>query len=211
MKNKEITITKNSRFTISKNTEISECVEKYSYQNDSEFIRIAVELLLEFHKHKEKYQDPEKMIIFAKGIDPLITAEKKEQCLITLLVNSSQEELERFYFVIYQEKNKRGKDKVKRDKDKKMILLLGGELEPKVGYELANNGDIEYYRPITPEREEWQNLSTDDKEMLLMDLKQKRIDIEVKFPLSENSLDHRFSRIDRVIKEIADGITDDIE
>lgn len=211
MKNKEVTITKNSRFTISKNEEISKCVEQYSYQNDSEFIRIGVELLLRYHKHQEEYKDPEKMIIFAKEIDPLITAEKKEQCLTTLLVNSSQEELERFYFVISQERNKRVKDKVKRVKDKKMILLFGGEVEPKVGYQLANNGDIEYYRPITPESKEWQDLSTEDKKTLLIDLKQKRMDLEIKLPLSENSLDHRFSRIDRIINEISDGISDDLE
>ena len=70
MKNREPTITKNSRFSISKNEEISKCVEKYSYENDSEFIRIGVELLLNYHAHKEKYQDPDQMIQFAKEIDP---------------------------------------------------------------------------------------------------------------------------------------------
>ena len=212
MKNKEITVTKNSRFTISKNTEISECVEKYSYQNDSEFIRIAVELLLKFHKHQEEFKDPEKMIIFAKEIDPLITAEKKERCLTTLLLNSSPEELERFYFAISQERCKRVKDKTKRHKDKQFVLQWGGELEPKVGYVLRNVNDIECYKPITPDYKEWQDLSTDDKEVLLMDLKQKRVDLETIFPKPEDSSeDFHFRAIDFTIKKITEGIAEDIE
>jgi len=210
MKNKEPTITKNSRFTISKNEEISKCVEKNSYENDSEFIRIAVELLLEYHKHKEKYQDPEQMIQFAKEIDPLINEEKKERCLTTLLLNSSQEELERFYFVISQERNKRVKDNIKRAKDKRLILSEGGELEPKVGYVLGMTNYVEFYKPIRPDLEQWDDLSKEDKEVLLIDLKQKRIDLETLLPKPENSeIDHRFSRIDRLIEDITKGIEDD--
>ena len=212
MKNREPTITKNSRFSISKNEEISKCVEKYSYENDTEFIRIGVELLLNYHAHKEKYQDPDHMIQFAKEIDPLITAEKKEKCLTTLLVNSSQEELDRFYFVISQERNKRVKDKIKRAKDKKLILSVGGELEPKVGYCLRWNNDIEYYGPIEPNNKQWNDLSKEDKEILLIDLKQKRIDLKTLLPKPENSCeDYRFRRIDFIIDGITKGIEDDIE
>jgi hypothetical protein len=55
-------------------------------------------------------------------------------------------------------------------------------------------------------------LSKEDKEILLIDLKQKRIDLKTLLPKPENSCeDYRFRRIDFIIDGITKGIEDDIE
>ncbi|MGY5139866.1 MAG: hypothetical protein ACW9W9_00515 [Candidatus Nitrosopumilus sp. Bin_571-38] len=210
MKKKEPSITKNSRFSISQANKITEYVEKYSYENDSELIRIAVLLLMKYHDYEDKFEDYDERMKFAEEIDPLIKTEKKQKCLETILINSSDEELERFYFITSQERNDRAKNKIKNAKDERVILQAGGEFESKVGYVLSSMNGIKFYGPITPNHNEWNDLSKEDMNTLLLDLQKKRMDLETLLAKSENSSDdHRFSRIDRIIHDVEKGISDE--
>jgi len=210
LKKKEPSITKNSRFSISQASKITEYVEKYSYENDSELIRIAVLLLMKYHDYEDKFEDYDERMKFAEEIDPMIKTEKKQKCLETILINSSDKELERFYFITSKERNDRTKNKIKSAKDKKLILQSGGESESKVGYILGITNDVKFYKPITPDHNEWNNLSKEDKEMLLLELQKKRVDLETLLPKPENpSHDYRFSIIDRIIHKIEKGISDE--
>ena len=210
MKKKELSITKNSRFSISQSNKITEYVEKYSYENDSELIRIAVLLLMKYHDYEDKFNDYDERMKFAEEIDPLIKTEKKQKCLETILINSSDEELERFYFITSQERNDRAKNKIKNAKDERVILQAGGEFESKVGYVLSLTNDVEFYRPITPDYDAWNNLSKEDRETLLLDLQKKRMDLEILLAKPKNSSDvHRFLIIDRIIHDVEKGISDE--
>jgi len=210
LKKKEPSITKNSRFSISQANKITEYVEKYSYENDSELIRIAVILLMKYHDYEDKFEDYDERMKFAEEIDPMIKTEKKQKCLETILINSSDKELERFYFITSKERNDRTKNKIKSAKDKRMILQYGGESESKVGYVLGYVNDVKFYKPITPDYDEWNNLSKEDKEILLLELQKKRVDLETILTKPENpSNDYRFSTIDRIINKIEKGISDE--
>lgn len=212
MKKKELSITKNSRFSISQAEKITEYVEKYSYENESEFIRSAVLLLMKYHDYKDKFKDPEELMKFAQEIDPLIQTEKKQECMESLLINSSEEELERFYFVISKERHKRASDKNQSAKDKKLIIQEGGETEPKVGYRLSRFNNVEFYRPITPDENEWHDLSKEDKEVLLLDLEKKLMDLEsIKPKPYEHSGNERFLYLRGKIEKISKGISDEKE
>ena len=209
LKIKEHSITKNSRFTISQAEKISEYVKKHSYQNDSGFIRTAVELLMKYHDYQERFNDPDERMKFAQEIDPIIQTEKKQECLESLLINSSDKELERFYFVISQERNKRIKNKVKNEKEKMNILRCGGELEPKVGYRLSVLNNTEYFSPITPDYDEWEYLSKEDKENLLLELKQKLEYLESSEIGKSISPEIQFAFLKRKIDDISKGIYDE--
>lgn len=209
MKKKEPTITKNSRFSVSQAEKLSEYVEKYSYENDSEFIRIAVILLMRYHDYQDKFEDPNERMKFAQEIDPIIQTEKKQECMESLLINSSDKDLERFYFVVSQERNKRVKDEIKSKRDKMHILGCGGEIEPKVGYTLSISNDVEFYMPILPHNHEWEELSKDDKGNLLLELKQKLEDLENSEIRKDCPKEERFSRLKKIIGDISDKISDE--
>lgn len=213
MNKKELTTTKNCRFTFSQIEKIEELTEKYNFENISELIRESVFFFTKYLEHKEKYKDPEEMRKFAEEFDPIIKAKKNEDKMKILIGNYTDEDLERFYFICSQERNGRDKSKFQNAKDRKMILEQGGEFVPKVGYEQGSSNNVEFYRPITPDSKEWDNLSIEDKNHLKMELEEKLIKLKLT-PKSSNSWEreeNRFPRLRRIIEDITKRMSEEKE
>ncbi len=211
MKKKEYSVTKNSRFSISESEKIDELVEKYTFETVSELIRESVLFFIKYLEHKDKYKDPEEMRKFAEEFDPIIKAKKNEDKMKILIGDYTDEELEQFYFICSQERYGRIKNKLQSAKDKELILECGGELVPKVGYVLGVTNDIELYRPIKPDSREWDNLSQKDKEILLLELKQKLNKLD-SIPLKSNEMDYeRYPRLRRIVEDVTKRISEEKE
>ena len=93
-----------------------------------------------------------------------------------------------------------------------MCITAGGELVPKVGYTLrkmsSNGTEFEFYKPITPDyREDWENLSDNDKRILLDELREKRDKIPQRLEeLEYKSMMDPTTRLDYIINEISKSL-----
>lgn len=212
MNKKELSFTKNSRFSMYQIEKMDELTEKYNFKNVSELIRESVFFFIKYLEHKEKYKDPEEMRKFAEEFDPLIKAKKNEDKMKILIGGYTDEDLERFYFMCSQERKGRIKSKYQNTKDKEMILDRGGEIIPKIGYEQGCTNNIEFYRPITPDSKEWDYLSIEDKISLRIELEEKLIKREsIHQDPKDRSNPHRLFMLRKTIEDITKKISEEKE
>ena len=211
MKKNEKSIVVNFRVPVKLNEKIEEYIENNGYSSLSDFLRIACDQLMKYHDYEDRFNDPKVREEFIQKIDPEILKHNQDNAMIAHFQNLSEEELERFYYELTKERSQRQKNKIELNSQRKIMLRNGGEPEPKVGYALGITQDIEFYRPITPNSKEWGNLSKEDKNHLLKELKQKRADLETLLPEPEkNPPEYRFLILDRIIREINERIDDEL-
>ena len=184
----EVTKQQNVKFSQFQFEQIEKAIEKYpSFKNASEVIREGMKVFFKFLEIRNKFDDPNVSRKFVEETEQLLQAEKEFDRLQACIGKFTDEELERIFFVMSQERSSRVKTKVKTLEDNRYRLQNGGELEPKVGYRLVNhNNDYEFYEPIEPpnqyhDGEEWKELSEIDKITLRDELTVKLSELE-KYP-----------------------------
>jgi len=177
----EVTIQKNVKFTQFQFEQIEEAVTKYRFKNASEVIREGMKVFFKFLEIKDKFDDPNVSRKFVEETEQLLQAEKEFDRLQACIGKFTDEELERIFFVMSQERSSRVKTKVKTLEDNRYRLQRGGELIPKVGYKIINSNDGEFYQPIEPRDEEWKALSEMDKITLRDELTVKLSELQKKY------------------------------
>jgi Arc/MetJ-type ribon-helix-helix transcriptional regulator len=174
----EVTVNKNVKFSQFQFEQIEEAVTKYYFKNTSEVIREGMKVFFKFLEIKDKFEDPNVSRKFVEETEQLLQAEQGLDRLQACIGKFTDEELERYFFVMSQERNSRVQTKVKTLEDNRDRLQNGGELIPKVGYKLYNG---QFYAPITPHDDEWKELSEIDKITLREELTAKLSELE-KYP-----------------------------
>ena len=184
----EVTVNKNIKFTQFQMQQIEKAIADYNFKNVSEVVREGVKIFFKFLEIKDKFEDPNVSRKFVEETEKLLQAEKEFDRLQACIGKFTDEELERSFFVMSQERRSRIRNKVKTLEDHRERLQYGGELVPKVGYRLTNSNGNEYYRPIEPpdhrynDGEEWNELSELDKLTLRDELTIKLSELEKKYP-----------------------------
>ena len=184
----EVTVNKNIKFTQTQMQQIEKAIADYNFKNVSEVVREGVKIFFKFLEIKDKFEDPNVSRKFVEETEKLLQAEKEFDRLQACIGKFTDEELERSFFVMSQERRSRIRNKVKTLEDHRERLQYGGELVPKVGYRLTNANGNEYYRPIEPpdnrynDGEEWNELSELDKLTLRDELTIKLSELEKNYP-----------------------------
>ena len=202
----------NTRITIELNQIIEDLVKQKRYDSVSEFIRVGIDMLIKYHNYEHQMEDKEYREKFLSEIKPELLMDKLQSAIAESVANLSDEDFEMFAYAVSTERLTR-----KRHGDyeqKKMIECIrnGGELEARVGYKLGRTGSngtaFEFYKPITPDwKEDWDNLSDDDRTILLEELKEK---LE-KMPERLGELGYKSeldptTRLDHIINEISNSL-----
>jgi Arc/MetJ-type ribon-helix-helix transcriptional regulator len=182
----EVTKQQNVKFSQFQFKQIEKAIEEYNFKNASEVIREGMKVFFKFLEIKNKFEDPNVSRKFVEETEKLLQAEKEFDRLHDRIGKFTDEELERYFFVMSLERNSRQKTKVKTLEDNRERLQKGGELIPKVGYRLVNRNDYEYYEPIEPPNQyndgkEWKELSEIDKITLRDDLTAKLSELQKKY------------------------------
>ena len=206
----EVTVNKNIKFTQTQMQQIEKAITDYNFKNVSEVVREGVKIFFKFLEIKDKFEDPNVSRKFVEETEQLLQAEKEFDRLQACIGKFTDEELERSFFVMSQERRSRIRNKVKTLEDHRERLQYGGELVPKVGYRLVNANGYEYYRPIEPpdnrynDGEEWNELSELDKITLRDELTIKLSELEKKYPDDSNMtsiLSHNLRKINEQIEK----------
>ena len=162
----EVTINKNIKFTQFQMQQMEKAIAQYNFKNISEVVREGVKIFFKFLEIKDKFDDPNVSRKFVEETEELLRAEKEFDRLQACIGKFTDEELERNFFVMSQERNSRVKTKVKTIEDNRNRLQKGGELEPRVAYRLVNRNDYEFYEPIEPSNQYTRNYGDDDWDKL---------------------------------------------
>ncbi len=188
-----VDITKSIRLSITQNEQLEDDVKKYHFKNISHCLRVCHELFRTFMKYKDELNTPEAIKKFLEETESSFQAEIEYDRLEKHIGKMPDELISRIFFVMSQETNSRIQVKVKSDRDNRLRLEFGGELEPKVGYTLRNTNNYQFYAPIDPpdfhfkDNGEWDKLSHLNKLTLRDELKIKLSELEEKFGKDTNS------------------------
>ena len=155
--------------------EYEEIIKQYNFESWSDFLKVSISFLVKFLEYKIECQDnPEKLKELAELYDPLMKHEKDYDRLSTIIGAYDDEQLERFYYMMSLERKSRKETKVKQTRVNGRIKRRHGEYEPKVGYILTNEEDIEYYRPMSEGDKGYDELTDNDKQVLQLEVEEKQ-------------------------------------
>ena len=169
----EFTTTKSVRLTYKQLERLDNIVKEKRFKDTSDLIRQAVFFYLDFLEYDFKYPS-EEFEEFRKQYDPLIKLEKDLNAYQTISKDIPLEELEAiFYAMALTIKNKK-ETLIKEKRVNARIRRNHGVFEPKVGYVLAREEDIEYYRPMRQGDWGYDKLSDDVKTSLELDIQESQ-------------------------------------
>jgi hypothetical protein len=169
----EFTATKSVRLTHSRLKQIDDIVKEKGFKDSSDLIRQAVLFYLDFLEYDFKYPS-EEFEEFRKQYDPLLKLEKDLNGYQTITKDTPLEELEAiFYAMALTIKNKK-ETLIKEKRVNEIIRRNHGVFEPKVGYVLAREEGIEYYRPMEKRDHGYDKLPDDVKTSLELDIQESQ-------------------------------------
>ena len=169
----EFTATKSVRLTHSRLKQIDDLVKEKGFKDSSDLIRQAVLFYLDFLAYDFKYPS-EEFEEFRKQYDPLLKLEKDLNGYQTITKDTPLEELEvLFYAMALSIKNKK-ETLIKEKRVNTRIRRNHGVFEPKVGYVLAREEGIEYYRPMVKGDYRYDQLPDDVKTSLELDIQESQ-------------------------------------
>ena len=172
--------------------EYEKIIKEYNFESWSEFLKVGISFLVKFLEYKIKCQDnPEKLKEIAELYDPLIQHERDYDGMKNIIGDYTERQLETFYYMMGLERTSRKETKVKRTRINEIIRRHHGVFEPKVGYILTNEEDIEYYRPMREYDKGYDELSDNDKQVLQLEVEEKQrvLDEEAKKKEEESQRD----------------------
>jgi len=170
----DYTISKSVRLTHKQLEHIDNIVKEKGFKDSSDLIRQSVFFYLDFLKFDFKYPS-EEFEEFRKQYDPLIKLEKNLNGYQTITDEYSLETLEPIFYAISLTIKSKKESLNKETRVNERIRRYHGVFKPKVGYVLANEEGIEYYRPLREhDRGLYDELSKEVKEILRIEIQEKQ-------------------------------------
>ena len=164
---------KSVRFTHKQLEHIEGIAKEKGFKDSSDLIRQSVFFYLDFLKFDFKYPS-EEFEEFRKQYDPLIKLEKDLNGYQTIYNDISLEILEPLFYVMSLTIKNKKESLIKETRVNERIRRYHGVFKPKVGYVLANEEGIEYYRPLKERDHGYDELSKEVKEMLRIEIQEKQ-------------------------------------
>jgi hypothetical protein len=165
--------TKSVRLTHTQLEHIDEIVKEKGFKDSSDLIRQAVFFYLDFLEFDFKYPS-EEFEEFRKQYDPLLKLQKDLNGYQTITKDISLEILEPIFYAISLTIKSKKESLVKQTRVNERIRRCHGVFQPKVGYVLANEDGIEYYRPLREYDRGYDELSKEVKEILRIEIQEKQ-------------------------------------
>jgi len=169
----DYTISKSVRLTHKQLEHIDNIVKEKGFKDSSDLIRQSVFFYLDFLKFDFKYPS-EEFEEFRKQYDPLIKLEKDLNGYQTITDEYSLETLEPIFYAISLTIKSKKESLNKETRVNERIRRYHGVFKPKVGYVLANEEGIEYYRPLREHDRGYDELSKEVKEILRIEIQEKQ-------------------------------------
>lgn len=194
----EFTATKSVRLTHSRLKQIDDLVKEKGFKDSSDLIRQAVLFYLDFLAYDFKYPS-EEFEEFRKQYDPLLKLEKDLNGYQTITKDTPLEELEvLFYAMALSIKNKK-ETLIKEKRVNTRIRRNHGVFEPKVGYVLAREEGIEYYRPMKQGDFGYDKLPDDVKTSLELDIQESQRILDEEKKKKEEADKRAFDKISKMM------------
>ena len=166
-------ISKTVRFTHKQLEHIEGIAKEKGFKDSSDLIRQAALFYLDYLKFDFKYSS-EEFKDFRKQYDPLIKLEKDLNGYQTIADEYSLETLEPIFYAISLTIKSKKEILVKQTRVNEIIRRYHGVFKPKVGYVLANEEGIEYYRPMNKHDHGYDELSKEVKEIVRIDIQESQ-------------------------------------
>jgi hypothetical protein len=181
---------------------IQECVKNHNFKDTSQFIREACQFQMDFIDKREYFKNnPQEALEYLNDHGLMLEKKKMNESLLEVYKGLDEEDKEKLFLGMALERKARSENKLQNAKNKRLIMSRGGEIELKVGYVEANTDKFTYFRPITPEYDEWNELTLENKQTLLAELRAKLIELEPK-GFSDSELFLLKSDIEEISKRI---------
>jgi len=205
------------KFTNSFLDKIQEYVKNYHYKDTSHFIREACQLAMDVIDKRKYFKDnPKEASEYLNEQGLKLENKKMNEAILEIYKGLSEEEKEKLFLGLDLERKERAENKLQKAKHKRMVLLYGGELEPKVGYRETHSDRSTWFRPITPSRYDgdWDELTLENKQTLLAELRTKLLELEsensnVVATESWSSVKENYSYLKSNIEEISNRIKEE--
>ena len=182
-------------------TKMDEVIKKFGFIDKSSFIRESIHVGIQFLEKKENYlKDPEKAKEFLESIEPRFNALKTKDAVLTIYKGLSENEQESIFYHIDQERKKKVLTKREEEKRKLHALRWGYELEPKVGFKQVNSNGHDLFAPILPDDPQWDDLTKNQKIVLLEKFSKNISNGKSKYP--KNNFSYQERQIEEIVKAI---------
>jgi hypothetical protein len=196
----DYTISKSVRLTYKQLEHIDEIVKEKGFKDSSDLIRQSVFFYLHFLEFDFKYPSKE-FEEFRKQYDPLLKLEKDLNGYQTISKDISLEILEPlFYAMSLTIKNKK-ENSIKQTRVNQSIRRNHGVFQAKVGYVLADEDGIEYYRPLTADHYAYDELSNEVKEILRIDIQESQRVLDEEKKKKEDEYSKQTERMFKLVDE----------
>jgi Arc/MetJ-type ribon-helix-helix transcriptional regulator len=181
---------------------IQECVKNNNYSDTSHFIRESCQLMMDFIDKQKYFKDnPKEALDYLNEQGLKLENKKMNEAVLEIYKNLEEEDKEKYFLGFALERKTRSENKLQNAKNKRMVMMRGGEFEPKVGYTKVETDGFVWFRPITPDddnqyRRYWSELTLENKQTLLAELRMKLSElksIEAKI-IESNAIDSAWSR-----------------
>jgi len=169
----DYTISKSVRLTHTQLKKIDDLVKEEGFKDSSDLIRQAVLFYLDFLAYDFKYPS-EEFEEFRKQYDPLLKLEKDLSGYQTISKDIPLEKLEPIFYAMALSIKTKKETLIKEKRVNAIIRRNHGVFQPKVGYVLAREEDIEYYRPLRKNEREYDKLPDDVKTSLQLDIQESQ-------------------------------------
>jgi hypothetical protein len=169
----DYTISKSVRLTHKQLEHIDDIVKEKGFKDSSDLIRQSVFFYLHFLEFDFKYPS-EEFEEFRKQYDPLLKLEKDLNGYQAISNEYSLETLEPIFYAISLTIKSKKESLNKETRVNERIRRNHGVFQAKVGYVLADEEGIEYYRPLTAGHYAYDELSNEVKEILRIDIQESQ-------------------------------------
>ncbi len=189
-------------------SKIDENVKKFHLKDNSTFIRESAQVMIDFLNCKENYlKTSENALEFLKKIEPQFTSQKTQDSILKVYAGLSDKEQEMIFYSLDLKRKEKIQSKKDIEKMEKIAVEYGYEVEAKVGY-IPKGGinNMRFWRPISPDDSEWDEMTNVQKECLLEEQKNKLAQNQS----NELGTTSGTSMIMRNIKEISTGLEQEL-
>lgn len=176
------------KFTNSFMDKIQEYVKNNNYKDTSQFIRESCQFQIDFIDKQKYFKDkPKEALNYLNEQGLKLENKKMNEAVLEIYKGLEEEDKERYFLGFALERKARAENKLQNAKNKRLVMMRGGEYEPKVGYFKTQDYQTKFtwFKPITPDfsnqyHNDWNELTLENKQTLLAELRSKLIDLEPK-------------------------------
>ena len=195
------------KFTNSFMDKIQEYVKSNNYKDTSQFIRESCQLQIDFIDKQKYFKDnPKDALDYLNELGLKLENKKMNESVLEIYKYLEEDDKEKLFLGFALERKVKAENKLQTAKNKRTVMMRGGEFEPKVGYTKVTTNGFQYFSAITPSDDDqfhnyWSELTLENRQTLLAELETKSIDLE-----SKGFSDSELFLLKRDIEEISKRI-----